>query len=223
MSSLENDAFGAGLAPEMLGDEMLGDERLGDERLDDRTRAAAGEVRDGYDGDILDRATDCALELAADRPWGEISLRDIAIASGVGFAELYARADGKSALLDHLSRRLDGAAFDSGETDDGAELHDRLFEAVMARLEAMAPHRAALIAIARVQQVRVHVALRLPRTARALLEASGIDTGGARGALRVAAMTRVWARVLQVWRDDQGALNRTMAEIKAWLSPRQAC
>ena len=26
-------------------------------------------------------------------------------------------------------------------------------------------------------------------------------------------MTVVWARTLQVWRDDEGALNRTMAEI----------
>jgi hypothetical protein len=30
-------------------------------------------------------------------------------------------------------------------------------------------------------------------------------------------MTAVWARVLQVWRDDEGALNRTMAEIDARL------
>jgi hypothetical protein len=26
-------------------------------------------------------------------------------------------------------------------------------------------------------------------------------------------MTAVWARVLKVWSDDEGALNRTMAEI----------
>jgi hypothetical protein len=26
-------------------------------------------------------------------------------------------------------------------------------------------------------------------------------------------MIAVWARVAQVWRDDEGALNRTMAEI----------
>jgi hypothetical protein len=26
-------------------------------------------------------------------------------------------------------------------------------------------------------------------------------------------MAAVWGRVLQVWRDDEGALNRTMAEI----------
>ena len=167
-------------------------------------------------GDILDRAAACALELAADRPWGEISLRDIARASGVSFAELYARADGKDALLDHLSRRGDAAALASGEADESAEVHDRLFEAAMARLEVMAPHRDALIAIARVQGP-LALLPRLPRTAKALLEAAGVDTGGARGALRLAGMTRVWARTLQVWRDDQGALNRTMAEIDKQL------
>jgi hypothetical protein len=30
---------------------------------------------------------------------------------------------------------------------------------------------------------------------------------------RLAAMSLVWGRVIQVWRDDEGALNRTMAEI----------
>ena len=164
--------------------------------------------------DVLDRAAEAALALARDRPWGEIALRDIARAAGVGFAELYARAPGKAALLDRLSRRFDREALAAAETDvaDDADIHDRLFEAVMARLEAMAPHRDALIAIARAEGVLV-LGPRMPATARALLEAAGIDTGGPRGALRVAAMTAVWLRTLQVWRDDEGALNRTMAEI----------
>ena len=81
----------------------------------------------------------------------------------------------------------------------------------MARLEAMQPARDALIAIGRVEGAAL--APRLPRTARALAEAAGVDTSGPRGALRLAALTAVWARTLQVWRDDEGALNRTMAEI----------
>lgn len=162
--------------------------------------------------DPLDAAADCALELAGDRPWNEISLRDVARASGVGFAELYARAADKDALLEHLSRRHDAAALAAAAEDDAAEAHDRLFEAVMARLEAMASHRAALIAIGR-SRGAVALLPALPRTAKALLEAAGIDTTGPRGALRIAGMTRVWARTLQVWRDDEGALNRTMAEI----------
>jgi AcrR family transcriptional regulator len=164
--------------------------------------------------DVLDRAAEAALRLAEDRPWREIALRDIAQAAGLSFAELYARAPGKAALLDRLSRRFDRAALTAAEADAApdAEAHDRLFEVVMARLEAMAPHRAALIAIARSEGVMI-LGPRLPATARALLEAAGIDTGGPRGQLRTAAMAAVWLRVLQVWRDDEGAFNRTMAEI----------
>ena len=166
------------------------------------------------DADILDRAADATLALAAERPWRDITLRDIARESGVGFPELYARAPGKAALLGRIAARLDRQALAAAEEDtsEASEPHDRLFEAVMARLEAMAPHRSALVAIAR-SEGRLALGLRAPLTARALLETAGIDTGGRRGALRVAAMTAVWLRTLQVWRDDEGALNRTMAEI----------
>lgn len=162
--------------------------------------------------DPLERAADAALVLAEDRPWGEIALRDIARAAGLSFAELYARAPGKAALVDRLSRRFDAEALALSQDEDAPDAHDRLFEAAMARLEVMAPHRDALIAIAHAEGPAA-MAPRLPRTARALLEAAGIDTGGRRGLLRVAAMTAVWARTLQVWRDDEGAYNRTMAEI----------
>lgn len=171
--------------------------------------------------DLLDRAAEAALALAVDRPWGEITLRDIAKAAGLPFADLYARAPGKAALLDRLSRRYDAAALAAGEAEEAADAHDRLFETVMARLEAMAPHRAVLIAIARAEG-SAGIAPRLPRTARALLEAAGIGTDGPVGAARVAAMTVVWARVLQVWRDDEGALNRTMAEIDRLLRRMRA-
>ncbi len=45
--------------------------------------------------------------------------------------------------------------------------------------------------------------------AREKLEAAGVDAVPA----RLAAMSAVWGRTLQVWRDDEGALNRTMAEL----------
>lgn len=159
--------------------------------------------------EVLDRAADAALALAADRPWGEITLRDIAQASGVSFAELYVRAPSKDALLGRLAHRFDQAAVAAGGE---GELHDRLFDIVMARVEAMEPHRYPLIAIAQAEGAPA-LARRFPRTARGFLEAAGVSTEGWRGALRVAAMAAVWARVLQVWRDDEGALNRTMAEI----------
>jgi AcrR family transcriptional regulator len=160
--------------------------------------------------ETLDRAAAAALALAQDRPWDDITLRDIAAKAGVPFAELYARADAKAAVVDWLSRRFDAAAIKAGEAD-AADVHDRLFDATMARIEAMEPHRFVLIAIGKAEPTHAH-ARRLPRTARAILEAAGVDTGGWAGAARLAAMSAVLARLLQVWRDDEGALNRTMAE-----------
>lgn len=167
--------------------------------------------------EILNKAAEAALTLAVDRPWADVTLRDIAGEAGLSFAELYVAGDHKGAVIDALSQRFDRQALDTAEgLGADEEVHDRLFEVTMARIEAMEPHRTALLAIAKAEGPRM-LAPRLVRTARALLEAAGVDASGVRGSLRRAAMTAVWARVLQVWRDDEGALNRTMAEIDKQL------
>jgi AcrR family transcriptional regulator len=161
--------------------------------------------------DQLDRAAAAALALAADRPWAEITLRDIAHKAQLPLADLYAHAAGKTQVIDWLSRRFDLAALKAGE-EAGEDAHDRLFDAAMRRLEAIEPHRAALMAI-HAGEGPAPLLVRMPATARAILEGAGVDASGARGALRVVAMTAAWGRILKVWRDDEGALNRTMAEI----------
>lgn len=164
--------------------------------------------------EALDRALDATLELAAERPWREISLRDVAAASGLPFDVLFDAAHSKSELLDALARRFDRAAL-TAEIAAGDDVHDRLFEATMARVEVMEPHRAALVAVARAEGA--WLAPHFPRTARAILESAGLDSSGPKGAARIAALAAAWARIVQVWRDDEGALNRTMAEIDKLL------
>lgn len=159
----------------------------------------------------LDPALDALLALAAERPWRHISLRDIAERAGEPLSQLYARAPSKTALLAQLSAAFDNAALDAPREAE-ADAQDVLFETVMARVEAMEPYRAALVAIAedsRTLSEGPAFALHFPRTARALLEGAGIEPTPP----RVLAMTALWARVATVWRDDEGALNRTMAEI----------
>jgi AcrR family transcriptional regulator len=156
------------------------------------------------------------LDLAAERPWRDISLRDIAAKAGVPLPDLFARATGKPELLAQLSEAFDAAPLSIEPVPD-ADAHDALFDAVMARVEAMEPHRAALTAIAResggVSWDGLLFASHFPRTARAILVGAGLDATPP----RVIAMTAVWARIARVWRDDEGALNRTMAEIDKQL------
>jgi hypothetical protein len=157
--------------------------------------------------EVLDKATECALALAAERPWREVSLREIAERAGVDFAELYAKAPAKPLLVLRLSQKLDRAALATAATQSD-DPHDRLFDAAMARIEAMEAHREALRSMAR-GEGPISIAPHLPLTARAILETAGVTATPP----RLAAMTLVWARVVRVWRDDEGALNRTMAEI----------
>ena len=157
--------------------------------------------------DILDAAIDAALALAAERPWREVSLREVAERAGVDFAVLYAEAPAKPLLVLRLSQRLDRAALATAATPSD-DVHDRLFDATMARIEAMEAQRAALTSMAR-GEGPITLAPHFPLTARAILEAAGVTATPP----RLAAMSLVWVRVVQVWRDDEGALNRTMAEI----------
>jgi hypothetical protein len=157
--------------------------------------------------ELLDKATDAALALAAERPWREVSLREIAERAGVDFAALYAKTPAKPLLVLRLSQKLDRAALATAATQSD-DPHDRLFDAAMARIEAMEAHREGLRSMAR-GEGPISIAPHLPLTARAILEAAGVTATPP----RLAAMTLVWARVVQVWRDDEGALNRTMAEI----------
>lgn len=165
--------------------------------------------------DILDKAAEAALALAGERPWREVTLREIAERAGVPFADLYAKAPGKPLLVFRLNQKLDRAALETAATQSD-DPHDRLFDATMARIEAMEPSRAGLVSMAR-GETPLTMATLLPLTARAILEAAGVTAT----ALRLAAMTMVWARVAQVWRDDEGALNRTMAEIDKRLREMQ--
>jgi hypothetical protein len=157
--------------------------------------------------EVLDKATAAALALAAERPWREVSLREVAERAEVDFADLYAKAPAKSLLVLRLSQRLDRAALTTAATQSD-DPHDRLFDATMARVEAMEAHREALRSMAQ-DEGPLSIAPHLPLTARAILEAAGVTAMPP----RLAAMTLVWGRVAQVWRDDEGALNRTMAEI----------
>jgi AcrR family transcriptional regulator len=164
-------------------------------------------VNEGRPSLALDPAAAALLVLAVEKPWREISLREIAERAGLDLAQLYPEARGKAAILWRLSEDLDLAALRTAATPS-EDVHDRLFDAAMARIEAMEPHRAALLAIAR-EAPRVVLAAHFPATARAVLEAAGVPATPP----RVAGMTLVWARVAQVWADDEGALNRTMAEL----------
>jgi AcrR family transcriptional regulator len=167
---------------------------------------------------LRDAIADAALTLAASRPWSDISLRDLAEAAGSPMAGLYGAIASKDDVLDAIAARLDRSAADGLEIEREAPVRERLFDAAMARFDAMEARRAGLASILRAEMGRPLAAAarwpRLLRTARWLMELAGEDSGGPLGLARANVFAAVLARTTGAWlEDDGGDLARTMATL----------
>jgi AcrR family transcriptional regulator len=174
--------------------------------------------------DTRGKIVDALMELASERRFEDISIRDISKAAGVSLADFRDAFPSKGAVLAGFSRRIDRAvlAQDNGELAD-ENPRERLFDVLMRRLEAMAPYREGVReAIASLRREPV-AALAMNQVAmnsmRFMLEAAGIEAQGAAGAIKLQGLALAWGRVIQVWLDDDDpALSKTMAELDRVLT-----
>jgi AcrR family transcriptional regulator len=164
-----------------------------------------------------DRIFEAAMQLAAERRWRDVRLVDIAGEAGVSLATVAAEFPTKEAFVAELTRRVDAAmlAGSDGAADEPA--HDRLHDALMRRLDALKPYKAAVASIARDSAAPLDAlcaGARLRRAMSLALESAGIGADGPFGRMRVTALTALYAGTLLTWlRDDSEDSARTMAAL----------
>lgn len=148
-----------------------------------------------------------ALALAAERNWHDVSLEAIAERAGMPLDVLFETYPSKAALLAAFSRRIDAeilAARDGALADRPA--HERLFDVVMRRFDALAPYKEALRSVLRGSRFDAEAGLvgacSLRRSLSAMLEAAGLSSSGARGALRRKGLALVYLDTMRVWMND---------------------
>jgi len=169
--------------------------------------------------DPTDRIVDAALALIAERGWRATQLHEIAAKAKVDLAALYRTFDGKTAILDAFSRRVDAAMLEGATPADPNETpHDLLFDALMRRFDALGPHKPALLVLAREWRGQPLALLAqtpaLMRAMRWALRAAGIPAEGVQGAVLVRALACAWGATARVWlEDDSPDAGRTMAAL----------
>ncbi|TXN15806.1 TetR/AcrR family transcriptional regulator [Methylobacterium sp. WL8] len=164
-------------------------------------------------------AMEALMRLAAEQPWNDIEVGDIAREAGLSLAELRDLFPSKGAVLGGLARIIDRKVLE----DDGSDLaeeptRERLFDVLMRRLDAMTPYKPALRRIAYALRGDPLSMLALNGVAlnshRYMLAAAGIDTEGPLGRLKLQGVVIAFARVTETWLDDDDpALARTMARL----------
>ena len=179
--------------------------------------------------DIPRHVIDTAMKLAAERGWRDLSLAEIADAAKLPLSKVHPVFPSKAAILGALTRQIDAAvleaevleAGEAGAREGGA--HDRLFDVLMRRFDALRPYREALGNIVCAEAGDPASALcglcRLKRSMAGMLEAARLSTTGLRGALRVKALVVAYLATLRVFlRDDSPDMAPTMAALDRNLS-----
>lgn len=165
---------------------------------------------------------DAALRLAERREFGDVTLSDIAHEAGISLADLRDLFPSKGAIIGGFSRRIDRRVLDDMPAKPSHEpARERLYEVLRCRLEALAPHRAALASVARWAAGDPMTGTALNRevvnSMRYMLEAADIDSEGAVGALKLQGLAFAWKRVLDDWfagdiHDALATLDRELAK-----------
>lgn len=162
---------------------------------------------------------DAFMALLAEKRFDAIGLDEIAARAAISLADLRDAFDGKVSILADFSRGIDKALLTDLEPANAEESHrDRLFDITMRRLDLLSPYRAAIGSLEESARRDPGLALCLNRTAldsaRFMLAAAGIGTGGPVGAARAQGYVLLLAKVIPVWRDDHDPdQSRTMAAL----------
>lgn len=169
-------------------------------------------------------ALDAFLGLVAEKGFAAVTLRDVAGAAGLGFADLYRLYPDKTALVAAFMARVDAEvlAGTPSQGDPEETTRDRLFDTMMRRYDSLRPHKAALGAIraaaARDPLLMLALAPALRRSMAAMLEAAGVPSEGLSGALRQNGLLAIHYTVSRVFDgDDTGDLSKTMAALDGRL------
>src|SRR5262245_16489038 len=155
-----------------------------------------------------------ALASAASKDWAQVSLLDIAQEAKVPLGEMLDLFASKNAIIAALVRAVDREVLNRTERVAGQEKRDLLFDVLMTRFDVLAPHKAALKSMTKSASGDLALTGPLFASQHRMLEAAGIDSSGAGGAVRVAGLAGVYASVFHTWLEDEDPGHaRTMAAL----------
>ena len=170
------------------------------------------------------KAVKAALALAEKKGWRGTTLADIAQGAGLGLSDLRAEFTCKSDILSAFQAKVDEEVLAKAKAaPEGQSPRDRLFDLIMTRFDVLAPYKGALKRISAYLSCRPGEAASLACSTLAsqywMLAGAGAKLDGAGAALRVAGLTAIYAKVFEVWLNDNSpSLEKTMAALDKRLA-----
>jgi AcrR family transcriptional regulator len=169
------------------------------------------------------------LTLLAEKRFERIELSEVAQLANVSLADLRGEFGSTFDMVAAFIRETDKKVLSGGEQlkldpelgDQSAR--DRLFEVLMRRFEALAPHREAIRSLYKSARTNPQLAMGLNkltvRSQQWMLSSAGVGSSGMIGGMRAQALSCFFAKAMRTWlNDDDPGLARTMAELDRQLA-----
>jgi AcrR family transcriptional regulator len=161
------------------------------------------------------RIIKATFDLAATQGWHLTSFSNIADYAEISIEELYQHFPTKSAILAEFSRALNQAVLKAEPLDLSESAHDRLFNVMMHRFDALNHYRSGIAALTRDLPSNLGMLLtgtpQLSQSMQWMLEAAHIPTFGMLGLIRIHVLCIIYLLVMRVWLNDSSPdLSKTM-------------
>ena len=178
-------------------------------------------------GTVRERIIAAFLALLAERSFEDIGFAEIARRAGATLADARGEFTSTLGILAAHVKAIDRQVLSGSDPDVEEETpRERLFDVLMRRLDALAPHKEAVRSLMRSVRRNPPLALALNgiavRSMQWMLTAADIDAAGPRGLIRAQGLAVLFASVLRVWIDDEEeGIGRTMATLDRELGRGQ--
>lgn len=164
---------------------------------------------------IKGRLVAAAMKLAAEKPWRDMTLQDIAQSADVSLVDLRHEFGSKGEVLAAFVRMVDDAVLARAPQRSGTQsMRDAVFEVVMSRFDVLSAYKPALKSITASWPSDPVLLLALAQSQAWMLRAAGVRSEGLEGQVRATGLGAIYASVFRTWLDDDDAgLARTMAAL----------
>jgi len=164
---------------------------------------SAMDAIDAFDRDV----TAALMRVAAREGWANTTLAAVAREADTTLAALRPRFRDRADVLDRFGMVIDSIVLaGTPPLNEADTVKDRLFDILMRRFDALAPHRDGVLEAWRaMRQDPLFALARLPASIlsmRWMLEAAGVSSAGAAGFARAHGLFAVWLTAFRAWETD---------------------
>jgi len=149
-----------------------------------------------------------ALKLAARHAWDDLTLAQIAKTAKLTLPQVRKHFSDTHSIIPAIVRLIDDETAKAvGKVDPRDSAHDRLFEILMARFDALQSHRAGILSIAKAcrgSPQRAHAVLKAQRESmQKMFQLAHLETGGAHRIVHQMGLYILYLLVLFRWQQDR--------------------